>query len=585
MKFFNELKRRNVPKASLAYLVIAWVLLQVFSLLLPMVNAPEWVLKTLTLILAIGFPLWVTFSWTYEVTPEGIKKTKEVSEDNSVSETTNKRLNILILITLIIAIVGTFVQKPMSNTSSKNMANSDLMFDKSIAVKPFDNESSDAENLFFVNGMMEDIRNNLSKISDLRVISKTSSEKYRNSTLTSQQIGSELSINFLLEGTVQKIGNQIKIHAQLISTEDDDHLWQDTYIRDIKDIKEIFKLQSEIAQVISAQLNAVITPSEKEQIDAIPTDNVEAYNSYLLGRFHWNKRTSEGYETSINYFEKAINSDPEFGLAYAGLADTYNLMSIQGSIDEKMNNRDKAVEMAFRALELNEHLAEAHNVLGSIYTFIDFNWEAAEREYLIAINLNPNYATVHHYYSEHLSITGRHQEARIHINRALKLDPLSFIIHIVSASLYFNQGLLDEALAEIRRGHEIINEHPWLASLDFIINFRLGDNLKALEGFKKLARQESLFIPHELDSIYQASGFDGLFKLAVDRTNNPSLKIIFYSQLGKNDEILDLIEELYDRSELRPGILYMIILKNLHSHPRFIAIQKKMGLHPSQLSF
>ena len=362
-------------------------------------------------------------------------------------------------------------------------------------------------------------------------------------------------------------------------------MWQDTYLRDIKDIKEIFKLQSEIAQVISAQLNAVITPSEKEQIDAIPTDNVEAYNSYLLGRFHWNKRTPEGYETSINYFEKAINNDPEFGLAYAGLADTYNLMSIQGSIDEEKNNRDKAVEMAFRALELNKHLAEAHTVLGSIYTFADFNWEAAEREYLIAINLNPNYATVHHYYSEHLSITGRHQEARIHINRALKIDPLSFIIHMVSASLYFNQGLLDEALAEILRCHELINEHPWLASWDFIINFRLGDNLKALEGFKKLARQESLFIPHELDSIYQASVFDGFFKMAVDRTNNANLKILFYSQLGKNDEILDLIEELYDRSELRPGILYMIILKNLHSHPRFIAIQKKMDLHPSQLSF
>ena len=240
-------------------------------------------------ILIVGFPIALYLAWNYERSPEGFVRTSsKESWQNPYKGSQKKPLtsNFIIAVMALIIIVTYVYPRYFSSTEAGTEVAVD---DKSIAVMPFDNESADEENEYFVNGMMEDIRNNLSKIADLRVISKTSTEKYRTTTLSSQEIGKELSINYLLEGTVQKRGNQVKIHAQLISTENDDHIWEDTYQRDITDIKDYFIIQSEIAEAIADELKAVITPEEKELISSIPPENTEHYDSYLKGLFQINQ--------------------------------------------------------------------------------------------------------------------------------------------------------------------------------------------------------------------------------------------------------------------------------------------------------
>lgn len=229
-------------------------------------------------------------------------------------------------------------------------------------------------------------------------------------------------------------------------------------------------VQSEIALHIAAKLDVILLPEKKEEIMANNTSDFAAYEAYSLGRFHWNKRTREGFITSIKYFENAIAIDTLYGLAYAGLADTYNLMAITGLM-EMTDGRNRAVKLAKKALRLDPGLAQAHNVLASIYTYVDWNWELVEQEYLEAIKLNPNYSTAFHYYSEHLSIVGRHDEARKMIDKAIELDPLSFIIRMVSAKLYIGQGEFKKAMEENIRGEELQINHPSTFGQRFEIHY------------------------------------------------------------------------------------------------------------------
>ncbi len=270
--FLAELQRRGVIRAGTTFMIVSLLLL----LLLPygesMVDLPEWTKTALIIALLVGFPVAIYLAWNYERSPEGFVRTNSLqSWQNPYSVSQRKPLTgTFIIVGLVLAIVFMYLYpRFISGDQSQQLTETSLVpavTDKSIAVMPFDNESADEQNECFVNGMMEDIRNNLSKISDLRVISKTSTEKYRTTTLTSQEISKELSISYLLERTVQKLGNQVKIHAQLISTENDDHIWEDTYQCDITDIKEVFKIQSSIAQAIADELQAVITPEEIELI-------------------------------------------------------------------------------------------------------------------------------------------------------------------------------------------------------------------------------------------------------------------------------------------------------------------------------
>ena len=447
--------------------------------------------------------------------------------------------------------------------------------EKYIAVLPLTNLSDDPNNQFFADGIVEDLLNRLSTIEGFKVISRTSSERYRERGEKSlPQIAKELGVSYIIEGSVQRDANKTRINVQLIDAHRDAHIWSKYFDRDFKDI---FKIQSEIAIDIAHELNTVLTPQQTTDIQRNRTENIKAYELYQLGRFYWNKRTINGYQTSIGYFEKAIAEDPNYGLAYAGLADTYHLMALQGHMDQK-TGRDKAVTLALKALELDDRLAEAHNVLGSIYTNIDWSWEAAEKEYRMAIDLNSNYSTVHQYYSEHLSIVGKHEEARRHINKALELDPLSFVIRYVSVKLYFSRGLFQEALAENQRCNELNKDHPWPAFYDFIINKYLNNGPEALAGFKRYASIIGVSDPSKADSIYQTSGLNGLIRWGVEFSDPPIYKAEWYAYLGDNERALEMLEKAFQKHQAHPEFAFLYAFRDLYSSPRFNKILEQMNL-------
>lgn len=446
--------------------------------------------------------------------------------------------------------------------------------EKSIAVLPFTNLSSDEDNQHFADGLVEDLLHRLSLIEEFKVISRTSSEMYRERGAKSvPEIARELGVSYIIEGSVQKEASKARINIQLIDAQSDAHIWSKPFDRSLDDV---FEVQSEIAIRIATELNAILSPQQTTVVRAHRTKNVKAFELYQLGRFYWNKRTGEGYRTSLEYFEQAIAEDPDYGLAYAGLADSYNLMALQWHIDRK-RGRDKAVELALKALELDGTLAEAYTVLGSIYTYVDWNWESAEEAYLRAIELNPNYSTAYHYYSEHLSVTGRHKEARKAINTALELDPLSFAIRWVSATFYYNHGLFQEALSELEICQQLNKDHPWVVFMQFNINRYWGNNQAALDALIKDGKRLDLFTAEQVDSAYAAAGLDGLVRWKIEYLDWPINKAMLFGSLGEDETAMDWLEKAFSDG-LGPQFTFIYEFRRLHSHPRFIALLNKMGL-------
>jgi tetratricopeptide (TPR) repeat protein len=404
--------------------------------------------------------------------------------------------------------------------------------------------------------------------------------QYRNTEKTSPQIAEELGVAFLLEGGVQTVGGKVRINAQLIDAVQDKHVWSENYDRELADI---FAIQSEIAQKIASQLKAVLTPQEIEQIDKQRTDNLEAYNSYLMGRYFWNKRTEQSLKKSVEYFEQALAADPEYALAHAGLADAYLILVWRVWLP-KEEGLPMAKEHAIKALEIDPNLGEAHATLGSI-VLLEWQWQEAETELLKAIELNPNYATGRQYYSEYLHATGQPEEARKQINLALELDPLSLVIHGVSSSQYYNEGELDMALKENLKVLEFDQNRAGPYWKMFIIYREQG---RDEEAFKHLKKSWSLNGSQEYaeltEDIYAKTGIDGVIRWWMDEEvnkspNNPVFIAWHYAILGEKDLALGWLERAFElHSNLLVGLKGDRTFESLRSEPGFIALLEKMGL-------
>ncbi|UCC45164.1 MAG: tetratricopeptide repeat protein, partial [Candidatus Zixiibacteriota bacterium] len=321
----------------------------------------------------------------------------------------------------------------------------------SIAVLPFINMSPDRENEYFSDGITEDIIAQLAKIRNLRVISRTSIMRYKNTEKGIREIGRELNVTTILEGSVRKSEDRVRIVCQLVGVDTDQHIWAETYDRQLKDV---FDIQSDIAQRIVNVLKTTISPSDRERLQKIPTSNMDAYSLYLLGRFHWNRRTKDGLEKAIQSFDQSIELDPDYALAYAGLAESYVLLPWYGHwlpADAVPLARDAAL----KALDLDPYLGEAFTSLGAIKNWYDRDWPAAKVDFMRAIELSPNHATAHHWFGFFLTNRGHFKEGLVELRVALGLDPLSHIIYANYAdALYFDRQL-DAAINQYRRGIEI----------------------------------------------------------------------------------------------------------------------------------
>ena len=319
-----------------------------------------------------------------------------------------------------------------------------------VAVLPFANMSPDPADEYFADGMTEELIDRLAQVKSLKVIARTSVMKYKGSQKGALEVGKELGIGALIEGSVRKAGNRVRVTVQLINAGTEEHLWSSHYDKNLDDI---FAVQSEIAEKVAGELKVQLLDSEKKTLEKKPTRDITAYTFYLKGRYLWNERNKESLEKAIKYFEEAIRMDSRFALAYAGLADSYIVLMDHGHLP-RSEVFPKAKEAAKKALELDETLAEAHTSLATILGR-EWDWRGAEEEYAKALGINPNYATAHHWYSIHLLDTGRVDEAIRELKIAEELDPLSPMIHAYAGNVYLCARKYDIALAEFDKALEL----------------------------------------------------------------------------------------------------------------------------------
>ena len=473
-KFIEELKRRNVLKSALAYLIIAWVLIQVFTTLLPIVDAPDWILKTLTFLLALGLPIWIVVSWIYNLSPEGITKTTREADDVVVRQITNKRLNAFLIASLSIAVIvmGLKLTNVLDFSSKDRLA---------IAVMPFVNISGNPEHEYFSDGLSEELINKLALAPQLKVIGRTSSFSFKGRNMDLREIGQILGAAYLLEGSVRRVGNNLRITAQLINSSDGFQLFSSTFDRELKDI---FAVQDEIAKAILEAIKVKLLKSEEEVLFRKYTDNTEAYQLYLKGRFFMNKFTPQGLLKAIEYYDAAIALDPSYAIAYAEKSFCYTSLR-----DFKWMPSDQTLpqglEAAERAIALDANIAESQLAIGRILLHYRWNVRDALAAFKKALSITPNNAETHVQIGFCLSLMGRHEEAVRHARMAEDLEPLS-LLNLFFTGVIHNQAKDFESV--LRNGQRLIELEP---------NF-YGGHLWASAGYYRLGRIEDAIREMEL---------------------------------------------------------------------------------------
>src|SRR5437588_7933563 len=445
--FFAELKRRNVYKVAVGYAVVGWLLIQVATQVFPFFEIPNWAVRLVVLFIVIGFPIALVIAWAFELTPGGIKRTEEA--DRVYPGRSLGRAWIYVLISAGLLSAGLFFLGRYTAPNENKIGNVPA---KSIAVLPFENLSHDPDNAYFAEGMQDEILARLSKIADLKVISRTSTQKYKSAPDNLREIAKQLGVGNVLEGSVQKSGDAVRVNVQLINALNDAHLWGDAYERKLTDI---FAVESDIAKTIADTLQAKLTGAEKQLIAAQPTTDLTAYELYLKGRLLWSKRGGENLRQAIGFYEQAIARDPKYALAYTGVAEAYVLLPVY-TATAPHDAYPTAKAAALKALQLDEKLAEAHTALGLLLCFGDLDMAGSISEFQRAIALNPNYATAHHWYGNGpLPALGRFEESIAEGKRAIELDPLSPIINADLGQNLYSARRYDDAIAPLRKTLEI----------------------------------------------------------------------------------------------------------------------------------
>ncbi len=583
--FFAELRRRNVYKVAVAYAVVAWLVIQAASIFLPAFNAPQWAMQIVILILVVGFPIALAFSWAFEITPEGIRRESEVATDQSITHHTGRKI---VALTIVLAVIATgllifqFV-RPRS-TSTPRQSEAATVSNKSIAVLPFDNLSGDPQNAYFSEGVQDEILTRLAKIAELKVISRTSTQRFKSAPNDLRQIAQQLGVANILEGSVQKANDQVRVNVQLINALTDAHLWADTYDRKLTDI---FAVETEIAKTVADMLQAKLTGSEQHVIAARPTENTEAHQLYLKGRFFWNKRTGNDLKKSIDYFEQAIAADPNYALAYAGVADGY--VWLPGyTAGTPRDSYPKAKAAAKKALELDDTLAEARTSLAIAIWLYDFDSSQANREFQRAIELNPNYAIAHQQYGNvTLSALGRFDDAIAEGKRAVELDPLSLVINTDLGSNYCYARRYDEAIAQLRKTLEM-DAGFYIAHivLSQALDAKGARDAAIVEYQKARTLNDDPSVLGLLGRAYGLSGnkmeaekiLDQLKKLSQERYVSAYSFALVYLGLGDKEEALRWLEQSYqDRAGSDIGYIRVDpLLDPLRGDPRFEALAEKI---------
>jgi len=458
---------------------------------------------------------------------------------------------------------------------------------ESIAVLPLENLSHDPEQEYFADGMTDALITNLGKIRALRVISRTTAMHFKGTKKTLPEIARELNVDAVVEGSVLRSGNRVRVTANLLHAPTDRHLWANSYESELRDV---LVLQGEVARAIAEEVRIKLTPEEQARLTPTRPVNPEAFEAYLRGRYFWNRRTEEALKKGIEFFGQALEKDPAYALAYAGLADSYCVLGDYSFLPPK-EAIPRAKAGATKALELDETSAEAHTSLAFVKHRYEWDWLGAEREFKRAIELNPNYATAHHWYSDYLEQMGRHDEAITEIKRAQQLDPLSLIINAVVGRRFRSARRYDEAVEQLRKTLEM---DPNFA----VAHWLLGDAYEqkgkyesAIAEYQKgrSASGGSVYLVAALGHVYAAAGnrrealkILGELKELSKRTYVSPLSIgSIYNALGDKDQALEWLEKAYqDRAAGMTDLKLDPMPDPLRSDPRFQNLLRRMNFPP-----
>jgi len=457
----------------------------------------------------------------------------------------------------------------------------------SIAVLPLENLSHDPEQEYFADGMTEELITNLGKIGALRVISRTSVMRYKGTRKPLPEIANELNVDALVEGTVLRSGNRVRVTVNLLHARTDRHLWAETYERDLHDV---LSLQDEVARAIAEEIEIRVTPQEEARLSGSPAVSPEAFRFYLQARYHSYKRTLPGFEKSIQLFQQALALDPNYASAYAGLAETYGLLPFYGGASSK-ESFPKAKAAALKAVELDGSLAEAHAALGFVLFYGDWDWAAAERELKRAIELKPSYVTSHHWYAEYLSAMGRQDEAIAEIKRAQELDPLSPLLFAIGAEVCVLARRYDEVIEQSQKALELDSNYA-LAHGNLADGFLgKGMNKEAAAEYIKADQIWGMTNSSRLALGYALTGKKAealeILRRLRKTPGQPGLTSIMEALLCLNGalcdkrEVLDWLEKAYEEHEVfAPFWNVHPAFDPLRSEPRFQRILRRMNFPP-----
>ena len=579
--FFSELKRRNVYKVAITYAVVAWLLIQIATQVFPFFEVPNWGVRLVVLLLVIGFPIALVLAWAFELTPQGIKRTESADAAQERSRGGAWIAVVVIAATLSLGLfflgrymVGRAV--PRQNASAPRTGATTEMSQKSIAVLPLLNESGDPKDDYFSDGLSEELIAALAQIRDLKVIGRSSSFRFKDRKEEPKAIGEKLGVATLLEGTVRKQGDRVRIVAELINAADGIELWTRTFDRELKDI---FAVQQEIAKAVAESLRVTLLGSEEKSAQ-MATNSVEAHNAYLQAHFYLQRRNVEGYRKAITYFDRAIELDPNYALAYADRSEAW---TVTGDLTgERRTAYPKARSDAEKAVAIAPALSEAHAALGWVRAFAEWKFAEGLSELQRAKELSPANHTANDLLARVIVYRGRMEDAERQARQAVELDPLSAASLFTLGRVLYYAGKLDEADAAGRKMAEVqpsaSSSHRW----QVLVAVQRGDGETALRE-AQLEPDESIR-PFELALAQYVRGERkasdaALADLIANSREGLAYQIAqVYAVRHEADKAFEWLQIAFDNHDGgMPSLLVDPVLRDLHNDPRYKVLVAKMN--------
>ena len=573
---WRELKRRNVFRVGAAYVVVAWLLIQVAETIFPLFGFDDTPARIVVIVLAIGVVPVVILTWVYELTTEGLKKEKDIDRNQAVALVSGRKLDFAIIGLLAIALAVVVIDQ--------YVIESDSLADVSkLAVLPLANLSGSDEQQYFADGITEALITNLAKVRALRVVSRTSIMRFSGTDRSLRAIAAELGVNAIVQGSAIRMGDRIRITAQLIDVATDQHIWAESYDRDYDDV---LLVPSEIAQTIAREINVNVTPEESVRLAQVAAASTEGYDDYLKGMQRFYRLTPSDLETALRFFDASLEQNPNSALAHSGVAATWIGLQQMGFVPPS-EATPRAEAAALRALEIDSDLAEPHVWLAIINAWSYWRWDKAESLFQRAIELNPSYADARNSYGHLLAVHGRFDESFAQLETALELDPFNGWIQGVYGTLFHMTHQYDRAITEFEEALRISPRLPFVWFVlagSFHMAGRFDDAIEAEASL--MAALGDSDGQRKLLQIYDESGYLEAMTWLADRSAEYSATTgsrawwaaFRYAHAGQDEKVLEWLQRAFEQRDPNTPFMRIPEFEAYHSEPAVRQLMRQMEI-------